>query len=220
MSAEAAQVHSRLGNLQHVWEQKDSIPLGVWASEVSSAYFSVGLELIPAADFLRVQPAELHAALSLATLEEASLELISASNPPITTWYFLAECPAEGLPEVLEALDKRPVGKSAADAAKDAVMEKLGPSISDLIAQLDSSVFRHLAEKAAQHGALNDKGRKALKGFSTWLKNGKALTLKQVSYAHGLLEQLADQGVISPKSPDGDQEMMDAVLKMLGRQQT
>lgn len=217
MKADQGEATSKLGRFQEVWGQRDEIALGEWASEVSVAFFNTSLELAPAAEFLGAQPAELHAALTLATLSDENLDLVSELNPPITSWYFLAECPEEGVAEVLEAISSRPEGVAAGAAASEAVSRLVGPSKSDLIAKLSSDVFAHLAMKATQHNALNEKHRKALKGWGSQLRRGKALTPAQVSYAYGLLEQLADQGIISANSPDGDTKIMEAALNALGR---
>jgi hypothetical protein len=208
---------SRLGLLGEVWRQRDNSTLGEWVSEVSSAFFENGLDLIPAAELIEAQPAELYAALSLATLSDENLVLVSKYNPPITTWFFLAECPPDDLAEVLETVDKRPNGVSASEATSEAVRQRLGPSIADSIAELDSRAFAYLAEKALQHGALSEKGRRALKSFGAWLRTGKPLTLKQVSYAHSLIQELVNKGVVAANSPDGDEEIMLAALKAVGR---
>jgi len=218
ISPQQPEKSSRLGLLVEVWGQRENRPLGEWVSEVSSAFFENGLDLVPAAELIEAQPAELYAALSLATLSDDNLDLVSKYNPPITTWFFLAECPPDELAEVLEIVDQRPKGVSASQATSEAVRQKLGPSIADSIAELDSRVFTYLAEKALQHGALTEKNRGALKSFGARLRTGKPLTLKQVAYAHGLIEELVIKGVISANSPDGDEEIMLAALKAVGRQ--
>jgi hypothetical protein len=217
MNGQSRKNESKLGRLEEAWNQREEMELGEWVSEVSSAFFNTSLELGPAAEFLGAQPAELHAALTLATLSDENLILVSSVNPPITAWHFLADAPEDGVSEVLEAISSRPKGMAAGLAASEAVSRLLGPSKSDLVASLGSNGFSHIADKATQHNALNDKHRKALRGWGRQLRMGKSLTPKQVAYAYGLIEALADQGIISVNSPDGDLEIMEAALKALGR---
>lgn len=217
MNAQSKDTQSKLGRFQEAWNQREELELGEWVSEVSQAFFNTSIELAPAAEFVGAQPAELHAALTLATLSDENLILVSNVNPPITTWHFLADAPEDAVSDVLEAISTRPEGIAAGLAASEAVSRLLGPSKSDLIASLGSTAFSHLANKATQHNALNETHRKALRGWGSQLRRGKSLTPKQVAYAYGLLEQLADQGVISANSPDGDSEIMEAALQALGR---
>lgn len=150
--------------------------LGEWVQEVSRAYFNCSLGLLPAANLVGAQPSELQASLLLASLEDKHLELVSKYGPPATTWFFLAECPADDFEELLISIDTRENDEAAADVAQRVLKEKLGPSISDSIAALDSRVFFHLHSKAVQSKALSEKNRGALKNFG-----GR---LKQIGRAH------------------------------------
>lgn len=208
--------NSRLGSLQDAWAARGDHDVGEWVQIFSSSYFNCDIGLVAASEFLSAQPAELQAALVLASMEDEDLELVSKFNPPITTWFFIAECPREHLLDLLEGLEATST-TSKAEKAQQIVRGFLGPTLTDAISSLDSSVFSHLAKKSEQYGALNDKHRHALKSFGARLRRGQALTPKQVAYAQGLLQQLIELGVVSRKSPDGDNAIMEKVLSALGR---
>jgi hypothetical protein len=206
---------SRLGQFTNVWARREEIPVGEWVQLVSTAYFNCNLSVIAAAELVEAQPAELEAALALASLEDNSLEIISKYNPPATTWFFIAECPNDHLVELLEEIKVAHSNDSPAERAQQLMRRISGPTLSDKIASLDSKAFTHLAKKSEQYNALNEKHRKALRDFGSRLKRGQSLTAKQVTYAHGLIRQLAELNVISKNSPDDDSEIMEKLLMVL-----
>jgi len=208
---------SRLGNLQEAWSLRADLPIGDWVQLVSTAYFNCNTSLMGAADLLETQPAELQAVLDLASLDEADLAVVSQYNPPVTTWFFIAECPSEHLKHLLDEIKRSDHPQSSAGRAQTMILSFLGPTRLDAVAKLDSRDFAHLAKKAASYGALNPKGRQALSSFSTRLKQGQPLTPKQVDYAYGLIQQLVDATVVSRNSPDGDIEIMERVLAVVDK---
>lgn len=208
---------SRLGKLSEAWSLRAEQQVGDWVQNVSQAYFNCDLSLVAAAELLGAQPAELQAALVLASMDEDDLEVVSRFNPPITTWFFIAECPRNNLVALMEGINTVSGDQSTAERAQALVRGFMGPSLSESIATLDSTIYTHLAKKAEQYKALNDKHRQALKGFGARIKRGQSLSPKQIAYAEGLLQQLVELGVISRKTPDGDSEMMETVLHALGR---
>ena len=209
---------SRIGNLEESWRERNSLDLGEWAAKVSSAFFEAKISPETASRLLGTQLAEFEATLALATLEDSDLEIVSKANPPVTTWFFLAECSSEDLPLLLKDISRESDEKSFGQRAQAFLAKLRGPSISDKFAELDSQVFAHLAKKAERFGVLRAKDITALKSFGSRLRGGQPLTSKQVSYAHSLLNQLYEHGVVSSSSRDGDDEVMTKVLKLLGKE--
>ena len=208
---------SGLNGFRLLWASRAEMPLDEWIMAVSEAYFSHGLGLESSASLVDCQLSELQAAILLATLEEDTLKLIAKYDPPITTWFFLAECPPEHVESVLKAVAEDSSDIATAEVASRKIRELLGPNSLESLSALDSSVYSHLYEKARQYDVLSERSRGALKSFGGRMKSGKTLTIKQLAYAQDLLTQMADLGVIRRNSPDNDEEIMLAVLKALGR---
>lgn len=209
---------SRIGVLEEAWGMRSSVALGEWAAKVSSAFFDAKISPETAARLLGTQLAEFEAALALATLEDSDLEIVSKANPPVTTWLFLAECSSEDLPLLLDDISNESDEKSFGQRAQAFLAKLRGPSMSDRFAELDSQTFTHLAKKAERFGVLRAKDITALKSFGTRLRGGQPLTPRQVNYAHSLLGQLYEHGVVSSSSRDGDDATMSQVLKLLGKE--
>lgn len=208
---------SGLTGFRLLWDSRAEMNLDEWIISVSEGYFSHGLGLESSASLVDCQPSELQAAILLATLEEDTLRLIAAYNPPITTWFFLAECPPEHVEAVLKAVVEESSDIATAEVASRKIKELLGPNSLESLSALDSSAYSHLYEKARQYDVLSERSRGALKSFGGRMKSGKTLTIKQLAYAQDLLTQMADLGVIRRNSPDNDEEIMLVVLKALGR---
>jgi len=208
----------RIGILEEAWGERNSSDLGEWAAKVSSAFFEAKISPESAARLLGTQLAEFEATLALASLEDGDLDIVSKANPPVTTWLFLADCSSEDLPLLLKDISTEGDEKSFGQRAQAFLAKLRGPSISDKFAELDSQVFTHLAKKAERFGVLRPKDISALKSFGSRLRGGKPLTPRQVSYAHSLLNQLYDHGVVSSSSRDDDAEVMTKVLELLGKE--
>lgn len=217
LNPEAGIEKSGLNGFRLLWGRRAETPLDDWIMSISEAYFSHGLGLESSASLIGCQPSELQAAILLATLEEDTLKLIAHYNPPITTWFFLAECPPEHIESVLKAVADESSGVATAEVASRKIRELIGPNSLESLSELDSSIYLHLAEKARQYDILSDRSRGALKNFGGRIKSGKTLTTRQLAYAQDLLTQMTDLGVIRRNSPDNDERIMLAVLKALGR---
>jgi hypothetical protein len=200
--------------LRSVWATSE-LAFGIWIREVADGYATCGLNLEAAASLVGATPAELEAVLQLSLLEDDELGLFE-SVPPKTTWFLFAGASPAGIRAGLDALKSRGT-VSAFDVVADAIREAQGPTEQERVAALSWQVFAHAAKKAEQYNQLTDRHRRALKGFGSRKRGGRPLTGAQVAYATGLLAELADAGVISRKSMDGDQELCDQVLDALGR---
>lgn len=201
-------------SLRSVW-RADDLGFGTWVRQVANRYAVCGLNLEAAASLVGATPAELEAVLQLALLDDDELDVFH-SVPPKTTWFQFAGASPAGIRAGLEALENRG-DASAFDVVETAIHQAQGPTEQERVAALSWQVFAHAAKKADQYNQLNDKHRKALKGFGSRKKGGRPLTGAQAAYATGLLTQLADAGVISRNSMDGDQELCDQTLEALGR---
>ncbi len=193
-------------------------PFDRWVRQVSRGYYESHLSLERAARIVRSTPAEVDAALKLATLEE-DLGVLGERMPPLTTWFLLAEATHDGLVAAVKALDEwdqqRPPKAPPSRVVLEARQEAEGPSTDERVATLDSKVFSHLAGKARQYDLLSPKARKFLVDASKRRRGGQPLTPRQTAWAKALLRELIDGGAVRPDSPDGDQPVCDAVLEVM-----
>lgn len=197
------------------WDS-DREPFDEWVQDVSEAFFETSLGLEDAALWLQSRPAELAAVLRLATLDEDELTLLAEDVPPKTTWFAFSRSDSDGIEAGLDALANLEDGRSAHWAVEESIEEVSGPRPVDRVVEVETDTLVHFAEKAEQYNALWEKGRKALRDIAK-KKQWNDLTEPQKVYLHDLVEQLADQGVISRDSPDDDQALCDEVLDALGR---
>jgi hypothetical protein len=193
-------------------------PFDRWIQQVSRGYYEAHLTLERAARLVRSTPAEVEAALKLATLEE-DLGLLGTRMPPMTTWFLLAEATHDGLVAAVKALEEweqqRPPKDPPSRVVIEARLEAEGPSTDARVATLDAKVFSHLAGKARQYELLSPKARKFLVDVSKRRRGGQPLTPRQTAWATSLLRELIDGGAVRPDSPDGDQPTCDAVLEVM-----
>ena len=193
-------------------------PFSTWVTDAARRFYDAHLTLERAARLVRSTPAEVEAVLKLATLDE-DLELLGNSPPPKTTWFLLAEATHEGLVAAIEALaewmKKRPPKEPPSRVVLEARHIAEGPSTDERIATLDSKIFGHLAKKAKQYDVLSPRARKFLVDVAKRRRGGQPLTARQAAWAKSILGELVDLGVVRPDSPDGDQELCDAVLDVM-----
>lgn len=206
----------KYSELLDAWGSFEKKSFDNWIIDVSECYFRSGIGIKIASQLLSIQPAELQAALNLASLDEDELALLATLNPPKTTWFTLAASSPDEIRLALDALKSAKEGASPFSVVAKAIREIKGPTSMERIASLSSEAFGHAARKAAAFNLLNDKHIKALKGWESRVRTGHALTPPQISYAEGLLRELAEQGAIVRKSPDGDEAICDEILNALG----
>lgn len=218
MTDQIEQKSDKYADLYRAWNSFHDKSFDNWIMDVSEFYFRSGIGIKMASQILGIQPAELQAALNLATLEEEELALLATLNPPKTTWFTLAAASPEEIRQALEALKTAHVGQSPFSLVEAAIKEIQGPSAMEKIAGLSAEAFGHAAKKATVYKLLNDKHIKALKSWQTRVRTGRPLTPPQMSYAEGLLRELVEQGAIVRNSQDGDKEICDQILDALGAQ--
>lgn len=203
-----------------IWAKREDQPLGEWCLRISDIFANSQMSLITTSRILGVHPAELFAVLNLATMDEKVLKQISDVNPPKTTWLSLSKADEEGVAAALNSLALSKQNKVLLSPCKivdDAIESVGGGGPTTRVAKLSSESIVHAAKKAELYNALNPKSRQALKRFGTMRKTGKLLTPKQIGYMQGMLEELADRGVIKRDSLDGDVEICVQILDALGR---
>jgi hypothetical protein len=200
------------------WRRPRS-PFAEWVREVARTFYDAHLTLERAARLVRSTPAEVEAALKLATLEE-DLDLLDGDAPPKTTWFLLAEATRDGLEAALKALDEWAQLRPPKDAPSRVVVEARhlaeGPSADERVATVDGKVLGHLAAKARQYDLLKPRERKFLVDASKRRRSGQPLSPKQTAWAKSLFIQLIEGGAVRGDSPDGDQELCDVVLDIMG----
>jgi hypothetical protein len=200
----------RLGRLIESWSTRGRFD--DWVVDVSEAYIASRLRLEGAAKLLDTTPAELQAVLNLATLDEEELRLIGENPPPKTTWLTFALASREGIEAAIAALGAMPVGASPFHTVRDAIHGVEGPTVLERVAALTGPDILHMWSKAKQYGLLSPKSQKALESMGKQKRTGRPLTPRQTAYLYDLLRQLADGGAVRRDSPDGDQDVCDAVL--------
>ncbi len=206
----------KYSELYSAWSSFEDKTFDRWIIDVSECYFRSGIGIKIASQLLSVQAAELQAALNLASLDEEELALLATLNPPKTTWFTLAAASPDEIRQALNALKSAKVGASPFSVVAKAIREIKGPTSMEWIASLSSEAFGHAAKKAIAFNLLNEKHVKALKGWESRVRTGRTLTPPQMSYAEGLLRELAVQGAIVRNSKDGDQTICDEILNALG----
>lgn len=194
------------------WGQRNTIPLEEWVNGVSQQYYEARMGLRLSSAVANCDPAELQAVLNLATLDEVELSKISASNPPITTWFQLAGGNLEEIEAALEALKLTEPGESRIDVVHRAFERVSGPSVETRVISLDSTVLDFAVKKGLGYSVYNDKQLKAIKDFARKKKSGQTFTAPQVAFLTSLLMMLTESGAVSRDSPDDDQDLCDQIL--------
>lgn len=209
------QSDDKFTRLINAWRNNEDLPFDQWLTNISSAFAATGMTLKIGAVALDVQPAELQAALNLASIDEEDLALLAGANPPPTTWFSLASASTDAIKAALEAL-KGPGGKHAPYSVVEAAIRNIsGPSVLEKVGALPSETFGYAAKKAEAFQLLTEKSRNALKGFQRTKRSSGSLSLAQVAFAKDLLQQLVDGGAISRDSKDGDVEVCNQILDAL-----
>lgn len=210
-----------LEKINSIWHDP-LLPLGEKILTISNDFYSVGLDLSTTAAFIKATPAELDALLSLGGLDDDTIELISTVDPPKTTWPLLANASDEEIKQALEALRKnRCTVRSSHSAVSEFVYQQMievtGPTPEQLLGMLTGAELGHVYKKAQDFNALSDYENKFMKSIVAQKKIGRTLTNKQLITIMKILDGVAEQGVIKRDSIDGDRDICDKILDILGR---
>lgn len=203
--------------IKEKWAE-DNLSLEDKIISISSAFYSVGLDIATTANYIRVTPAEFDAFLSLSNLSDEMIRMISEANPPKTTWPLLASGNDEEIKKALSALSASSSlrNESVSEFIYQQMIEVAGETPEQQISQLTGGELFYLAGKA-KNFSVAEKGIKFLSSVAGQKKTGKVLSEKQINVLMDILKDLADNNVIQRNSIDGDKELCDKVLDAIGR---
>ncbi len=198
--------------------------LGERIKNISSDFYAVGLDLATTAAFIKATPAELDALLSLGSLDDDIIDLISEVNPPKTTWTLLASASDEEIRQALKALEHAKIthedkqgSTSVSEFVYQQMLDVAGPTTEQLVGMLTGSELGHALKKGQDFNVLSEWDNKFFKSIVVQKKRGKALSTKQLAIMIRILTDLANRGVIKRNSIDGDEEICDKILDAIGR---
>lgn len=212
-----------LDQIKTNWEDKD-IKLGDKISSISDLFYSAGLDLSGTAAFIKATPSELEALLSLGALNSEILDMISDVNPPKTTWTMLGNASDEEIIEALQGLkndkDKFKMDDTHitySEYVYNKMIEISGLPVEEKVLEIEPDELKHFLKKDEDFKVLNDWSVRFLKSIIANERKGKVLSVKQKKKLVETLVQLADNNVITRRSVDGDGELCNKVLDILGR---
>ena len=203
----------------------ESMPLGQKAAAISGEFYSSGLDFATTAAYIKATPSEFDALLEIGGFEDEILERISDVNPSKAAWTMLSNASDDEIEHALDVLER---GKESASAESGrssmteyvyyAMIEVAEPNADQRAAAISGDALWHAVTKADHFdGALSAWETKFMKSVSTQKKRGKTLTEKQGKQIAKICAKLADRGVISRSSIDGDQELCDEILDAIDR---
>ena len=205
-------------SLLDAWSRYDVLNFNDWIIEFSDTYFRSGLDLKQSARLIGARPAEVQAALDLASLSEEELQIFSNLKPARTTWFLLSAASHDALSAAAAALGRVQDQKEKPfEIVSKAIRESSGPSALEKVASLSSDAFKYAADAADAYGLLNDKSRNALRNFARAKRTGKSISMQQAAYALDLIQQLLQAGSLSNNASDGHQELSSELLAAIGQ---
>lgn len=216
--------YESLEAINAAWKD-EQMPLGEKASFISSEFYSSGLDLATTAAFINATPSELDALLEIGGFDDAVLSRISQVNPPKTACTMLSNASDEEVDLALTVLDKHERDLSGDKARSSiteyvyyAMIETAEPTKEQKIGNLSGKTIKFIREKGSQFdGAISEKEVGFLKSCASMRGSGRTLSSRQIKWLANICDRLADRGIISRDSIDGDQELCDEVLDALGR---
>lgn len=201
------------------------IPLGQKASTIAGEFYASGLDLGSTAAYVGATPAELDALLSIGGLDDEILEEISRVNPSKTTWTFLSNATDEEISHALGAIEAERSNPEAMQGRGSltefvyyTMIEVAAPTIEQKAAKISGEALQHALKKSEQFDSnLSDWDKKFLNSVAGQRKANKELTEKQGKNIARICNNLADRGVITRNSIDGDQAICDEILDAIER---
>jgi hypothetical protein len=186
------------------WRRPRDRPSTSGSSRSPAAYYEAHLTLERAARLVRSTPAEVEAALKLATLEE-DLDLLGRRMPPMTTWFLLAEATHDGLVAAVKALDEweqlRPPKDAPVAGRHRGAPPRRGPSTDARVATLDAKVFWAPGGEGTPVRAPQAEGAQVPRGRLEAAPRRTAADTAQTAWAKSLLRELIDGGAVRPTRP-------------------
>lgn len=203
-----------LEKLRTAWNAS-RVPLFGWVRTVEEAFTQSALDVLDAAEVIGSTAAELEAVIRLSLLDDPTLEQVSRKNPPMTTWLLLSELASDEILQVLEAQEHDDEFGSAFQRMERAVRKVTGTSSESAVRTLDPVLFDFALTKAQAYTVWppDRKHYRALRNFASRRRSGRPLTSRQSAYAKGLLVELIEADAIRIPSPDGDDELCEAIIR-------
>ena len=209
--------------INEIWHNS-KLTLGEKIKGISDCYYDVGLDLASTAAFIKATPAELDAMLDLSSLDEEIIDLISEANPPQTTWALLANGSDEEIKQAISAYElmkdvhrDETKPRAVSEFIYQQMLDVSGPTTEQRVGMLSGNDLQCALKKAQSFGVLSDWEKRFFTGIVAQKKKGKTLSMKQVDHLLPILNDLADRGVISRNSIDGDNIVCDRILDAIGR---
>lgn len=204
-----------IADVQESWQSHSELDFPSWVRGVSASVLGSGLGISRAALVAGAQPAEIFAVLKLATMEDADLDMFREVRPPKTLWLAIADANRDALTQFMDVL-KQEGSKLALPDLRAVLTPQSQVDSWTLVSGISEQSLSNMARIAEDYGALNDRGRKALRNFARMRATGRAFTLPQVQYLKGMLEELVRDGRVTRQTRDGNQSACDEVLNALG----
>lgn len=212
-----------LERINDAWNSSD-LTLGEKINEISNDFYAVGLDLDSTAAFIKATPAELDALLSLSSLDDELIEMISIANPPKTTWTLFASASDEEIKQAINALehindvqDKDNVSSPVSEFIYQKMLDVSGPTTEQRVGMLSGLELGHALKKAKDFDVLSPWENKFFKSIVAQKRRGKTLSTKQINSLISVLNNLASRGVIKRDSIDGDEDVCNRILDAIGK---
>lgn len=206
----------RLSELWEAWALP-RVPLSGWVRQVGRAFQGSQARVEVASAAVRATQAEFESVIRLDALDDEALHLISEASPPMTTWMLLAEMGKSEIAEALAQLTDRREA-TAFDTVRTSVQVLSGATPIERVTVLPPLALSHAVKKAEQYlpWPKASKNYKALKDFARRRRSGQTLTPKQAAWALNILIELQATKVLQVPSPDGDDELVQALIDATG----
>lgn len=215
--------YEALEQIREAWNNPN-IDLGQKILSISSAYYEVGLDIEMVAAYIKATPAEIDALISLSDLDIEVINRIAKINPPKTTWQLIANASDEERNQALDALNKikekdakNNIFSTMSEYVYQQMIEVAGQTPEQMVGMLTSIELDRARKKGEDFNALSEWELNFMKGIVRQKKRGKVLTTKQLPVVVRILSMLADRGVITRNSIDGDKDVCDRILDALGK---
>lgn len=211
-----------LERIRDSW-QNEAEPLGDKIIEISSCFYSAGLDLDSTAAFIKATPAELDFLLAMGEFDDEMISIISEANPPKTTWPLFASANDEEIRHALEAIKKIHDGYEQntcmplSEIVYKQMLEISGPTPEQKIQGISGKAISNALKKGQDFKALSKKEENFLKGISSQKTRGKTLSPRQIKWLKDILSNLVTKKIITRDSIDGDQELCNEILHALGQ---
>ncbi len=174
------------------------------------------LSIIDAALLASTTPAEVAAVVKLSSLEDESLELLSRSVPPNTTWHEIAQSTPEAIVEALKAASAIQDWKGVGEAILRTLRESTNGGPLERIGGLRWEVLEAAHRRACAYGMFREKDRNFMRSMYRFVRRyHRRPTLPQLTYLESLLQQMYDAGALTNRPGESDEQACSEILAAL-----